>query len=237
MTSFTPMSGPVGTTVDIRGDNLTGATSVKFGNDAATFTVDSDTEIHAQVPTPSGATNTYISVVTPRGSVTAGALFLVKANAPPTAHFTFTCSALTCSVNGSPSSDSDGTIQAYSWSFGDGTSGSGRTTDHTYSQAVGYAVKLTVTDNTGATATETQTVSLVKLTARGYTVKGLERVDLRWNGVSGTSFDVYRNDGKVGTVQAGSYTDDLKRRGAGSYTYKVCAPALSTCSNGATVNF
>jgi hypothetical protein len=55
--------------------------------------------------------------------------------------------------------------------------------------------------------------------------------------MSGTSFDIYRDGGKIATLQAGSYTDDLKRKGPGSYTYKVCAPGISTCSNGVTVNF
>jgi hypothetical protein len=80
ITSFTPTGGPVGTSVDIRGDNLTGATSVTIDTLAAAFTVDSTSEIHATVP--DGAMNGYISIVTPLGTVTEGALFIVTTLPP-----------------------------------------------------------------------------------------------------------------------------------------------------------
>jgi parallel beta-helix repeat protein len=49
----------------------------------------------------------------------------------------------------SGSYDSDGTIINYTWSFGDGTTGYGVSTKHTYSKAGTYTVMLTVTDNEG----------------------------------------------------------------------------------------
>lgn len=54
------------------------------------------------------------------------------ANTPPTPSFTATCAGLTCSVDASASSDPDGAITAYQWSFGDGTTGSGATATHGY---------------------------------------------------------------------------------------------------------
>jgi hypothetical protein len=42
------------------------------------------------------------------------------------------CPALTCTFDASASSDTDGTITSYAWSFGDGTTGSGVTASHTY---------------------------------------------------------------------------------------------------------
>jgi vibriolysin len=135
------------------------------------------------------------------------------------------------------STDSDGTIVAYSWSFGDGAGGSGRTVDHNYAVAAGYVVTLTVTDNAGATATDSQTVTLIALTASGYKAKRLQTVDLSWSGPSGASFDVYRDGSKIATVQATTYTDSLNLKGAAIHTYRVCAPAKSTCSNEAKVSF
>jgi large repetitive protein len=86
ITSFTPIHGPVGTTVDIQGTNLTGATSVTFGNTPASFTVDSDSEIHATVP--NGAMNSYIHIATPTGTAWSGALFIVNASPPWISSFT-----------------------------------------------------------------------------------------------------------------------------------------------------
>ena len=50
----------------------------------------------------------------------------------------------------SASADPDGSIVSYEWAFGDGGSGSGRTTTHTYADAGSYTPRLTVTDERGA---------------------------------------------------------------------------------------
>ena len=75
ITSFSPTSGPVGTTVTINGTNFTGATSVKFNGVTATFIVNSATKITATVPT--GATTGRITVTTPGGTATSASDFTV----------------------------------------------------------------------------------------------------------------------------------------------------------------
>ncbi|MCK4347292.1 MAG: PKD domain-containing protein, partial [Thermoplasmatales archaeon] len=50
----------------------------------------------------------------------------------------------------SASSDPDGSIVSYEWDFGDGSTGSGETVTHKYSEQGDYAVILAVTDNDGA---------------------------------------------------------------------------------------
>jgi PKD repeat protein len=87
---------------------------------------------------------------------------VAAANAPPVASFTSSCSGLTCSFNASGSSDPDGTIASYAWSFGDGTSGSGATVSRTYAAGGSYTVTLTVTDNGNAAS---QTAHVVTVTA------------------------------------------------------------------------
>jgi PKD repeat protein len=72
-------------------------------------------------------------------------------NQPPVASFISACTGLMCSFDGSASSDPDGTIASYAWSFGDGTSGSGKTVNHTYAACGTYQVTLTVRDSGGAT--------------------------------------------------------------------------------------
>jgi hypothetical protein len=76
ITSFTPVSGPVGTAVTITGSVLAGTTVVKFGTIAATsFTVDSDTQVTAIVP--AGFTQAAVKVTTGGGTATSSANFVV----------------------------------------------------------------------------------------------------------------------------------------------------------------
>ena len=86
------------------------------------------------------------------------------ANQPPTASFTFTpVSPLVgqaVTFSGTGSTDPDGTVVTYAWAFGDGTTGSGPTVSHSYASGMSYTVRLTVTDNGGASAAATQAVSV-----------------------------------------------------------------------------
>lgn len=65
-------------------------------------------------------------------------------------------------LDGSKSSDPDGTIQTWSWSFGDGATASGKQVQHKYTTVGQYTVKLTVTDNSGASASDTCTVTVTE---------------------------------------------------------------------------
>jgi uncharacterized repeat protein (TIGR03803 family) len=74
--SFSPPSGPVGTPVMIVGTSFTGATKVTFGGvKATTFSVDSDTQVTATVPT--GAKTGKIAITTPGGIAVSRDIFTV----------------------------------------------------------------------------------------------------------------------------------------------------------------
>ncbi len=86
-------------------------------------------------------------------------------NQNPTASFTHSCNALSCTFDASASSDADGTIANYSWDFGDGNNGSGSNPTHGYSLNGSYNVVLTITDDQGATDTATAQVTVAANTS------------------------------------------------------------------------
>ena len=82
-------------------------------------------------------------------------------NVAPTASFTASASGLVASVDGSASSDADGSVVSYAWNWGDGSAaGSGVSATHTYAAAGTYTITLTVTDDDGATGTTTRSVTV-----------------------------------------------------------------------------
>jgi PKD repeat protein len=80
-------------------------------------------------------------------------------NAPPLAAFTETCSDLTCSFTDA-STDTDGTIVSYAWDFGDGGTALIANPSHDYVADGTYPVSVTVTDDDGATATASRSVTV-----------------------------------------------------------------------------
>jgi len=85
-------------------------------------------------------------------------------NIPPVANFTHSINDLTVTFDASSSSDEDGTIENYTWDFGDGSTGYEVIVDHNYTskddEAI-YTVKLTVTDNGSKTGTLSKQIGVV----------------------------------------------------------------------------
>lgn len=72
---FTPTSGPIGAQVVITGVSLKQTSKVMIGGKAASFTVNSDKEVTAIVPT--GAKTGKITITTPGGTATSATTFTV----------------------------------------------------------------------------------------------------------------------------------------------------------------
>lgn len=83
------------------------------------------------------------------------------ADFPPSASFTYSCNALTCSFDASASTDDQGITQ-YSWSFGDGATASGQALSHSYAAYGDYTVSLQVNDAEGQSDTASELISLLE---------------------------------------------------------------------------
>ncbi|MEN9673208.1 MAG: hypothetical protein RL553_1473, partial [Planctomycetota bacterium] len=77
-TSFTPNSGPTGTSVVILGSGFGRTTGVRFNGQPTGFAVNSANQITATVPV--GATTGTITVITPDGTVNTTTIFTIDAN-------------------------------------------------------------------------------------------------------------------------------------------------------------
>lgn len=87
-----------------------------------------------------------------------------KANVTPIASFATTLTPdehpMKAVFDASASSDSDGSVVSYRWNFGDGNTATGISTNHVFQAAGSYAVRLTVTDNAGASGSVSETLQL-----------------------------------------------------------------------------
>ena len=127
-------------------------------------------------------------IVIPGSSGSANQPPVAAASATPTSGTT----PLAVSFSSAGSSDPDGTITGYAWTFGDGATGSGASASHTYTTAGTFTATLKVTDNAGATATKSLTITAsapappaapTNLTA---TAGSNRLVTLRWTDASAT---------------------------------------------------
>jgi PKD repeat protein len=67
---------------------------------------------------------------------------------------------LKVSFDASASKDADGSVTGFSWSFGDGTTAATKTASHTYTKPGTFVVRLTVTDDSGASRTGGRTIEV-----------------------------------------------------------------------------
>ncbi len=152
-----------GSSSDPEGGNLTydwnwgdGTAHGTTATPSHTFAGGGDTQVTLTVTDPQGATGTTTVTATPEDP---------PPNTAPTARITDAgCTGLSCSFDGSTSSDPDTDALTYSWAFGDGATATTANPTHAYGSADGapYTVTLTVSDGHGHTATDSTTVSPIE---------------------------------------------------------------------------
>jgi PKD repeat protein len=137
------------------------------------------------------------------------------ANQPPTAAFISSCTNLACSFDATGSSDPDGTVASYAWTFGDTTTGAGATPNHTYGSAGTYPVTLTVTDNGGQTASITHSVTVTAPAGQPFADDGFNRtVSGGWG--SATTGGAWSLSGSAANYSVSPAAGGTMRTAAGS---------------------
>jgi hypothetical protein len=165
----------------------------------------------------------------------------------PTTSSTLSTASNVMSLGGS-SADNVGVTQV-TWTKNTGGSG---TATGTTSWAAGTltlvagtnVITVTARDAAGNVAQDTLTVTYtppvastsVVLSGQLVPTKWRKYAQLSWTKAPWSSVNVYRNGVKIGkTYNDGSYSDSL--RSSGSYTYKVCDPYGTGCSNTVTLYY
>src|SRR5262249_11564342 len=116
--------------------------------------------------------------------------------------------------DGSGSHDADGSIVAYAWDFGDGQTGSGVAPAHVHASAGNYLVRLTVTDDHGATGTD---VALATVSAPGNQPPGANAGGGRSGGIGeSVHFDGRASSDADGTVVSYAWTFGDGQTGSGA---------------------
>ena len=168
--SSSTAAGPAPLAVNFDGSRSTAANNAtittyswNFGDGSSTTGV---TASHSF--TAAGTCNTTLTVLDSNGltnSISTPVMVdaAISVNNAPTAVINATQVSstipMTVTFDGSASTDSDGSIATYSWNFGDGGSGIGKTVTHTYTTAATFTATLQVTDDKGATDSAITTIT------------------------------------------------------------------------------
>ncbi len=166
-----PSHGLVGETLAFGGSGSSDSDGVivRYAWDFGDGTTE-DKVMVTHVYTQSGSYQVTLTV-TDDGGLSASATLAVQIEEPPANQLPLAVIegpmtaqvGQTVTFSGSSSSDSDGSIMDYAWVFGDGTTGSGITVTHIYTQAGSYQVALTVTDDGGLTASDGQVIQIQEM--------------------------------------------------------------------------
>lgn len=163
---FSPDSGIIGGVENIvAGGNIAwSGTRGMFLDGTTLYVVSSATgqllRIGFENGAPTGTSSVADATIDWRGR----AVFLasVLPNTAPTAAFTASCTGISCTFDATGSTDGDGTVSAYEWSFSDGDEAGGPAPQKDFAESGTYDVTLTVTDDGGLSSTTTQQVTVTK---------------------------------------------------------------------------
>jgi aqualysin 1 len=175
-----------------------------------------------------------------QGMVGTAAQMLYVTGLPPVASFEADCGIMSCTFTDT-STDPDGDLYFWGWTFGDGYYSTVQNPIHTFAVAGTYYVNMFVYDSQGYSSSITKAVTVepvpnITLSGTASKPKGTRTVDLAWSGATSATVELYRN----GLLLANTPNDGAERTTVdknGTYTYRVCQAGTPYCSNAVTVTF
>jgi PKD repeat protein len=144
----------------------------------------------------------------------------------------------TLSFTGSATGGAPGST-TYSWDFGDGSSGTGASTSHTYNSAGNYTATLKVSDSAGGTNSQTAAVTIVNPPAvsSGGPYQGIPNTAINFTGnaTGGTGTDTFTWNWGDGTSSNGNPASHTYSSG-GTYQASLTVTDAAGGSNTASFN-
>ena len=172
---------------------------------------------------------------------------IVDINLSPEADFTYSTGPsdeLLINFDASMSSDPDGTIVSYDWDFGDGNTGTGKQTAHTFPSSGSFDIRLSVTDDDGGITTIQQIVNINLLPFANFTFSQDANNPFKYDFDASTSsdndgsivtFSWNFGDGTVGSAETVSHTYTEKGDFQVSLTVTDDGDGVSTTSSNITI--
>ena len=225
----------VGETINLTVNQQAGATYTWTGPNG--FTSSQQNPVRPNCTLNMAGTYTCVTTV---GAQTTSATTEVVIYAQPTANFNATtvCQGNPTQFTSTSTTNPAGqTISSFQWRFGDGQTGTGQTTSHTYSQPGSYQVTLTVSTGNGRCSHEiTKTITVEPLPEANFTATTVcQGEPTQFTSTSeGDNIDSYQwdfGDNQTGTGQATSHT--YTRSGTYQVTLTVSS-SNGTCSDNIT---
>ncbi len=144
-----PLAVDMGSGIDIESTKILDPTEI-----AVVFSVLSDA-----LPGPR-----TVKIGTGKGVFSNDSVFAVSNNQPPVATFSVSpakaAKDTSITLDGTSSSDADGTVESHEWDFGDNQKGNGSVVTHKYSSAGTFTIKLTVKDDRGGQASAVHSIEI-----------------------------------------------------------------------------